>query len=203
MNPDEHGGRLPRPRPEELSQEQREVYDMIVGGPRAGARRVSPLTDEAGRLEGPFNAMLFSPPLGTALQAVGAAVRYATELSDRERELAILRVAAHAESSFEWLAHEQIGRAAGLTDADLDTVLGGPASDTLSASETTVLDLVSALLVHRDADDRQWAHAVAALGLVKAVELVTLVGYYQTLELGLRVFRVPLPAGQHGRWGQP
>ena len=39
----------------------------------------------------------------------------------------------------------RFGRAAGLTEADLDAVLGGQASDTLSAGETAVLDLVSAL----------------------------------------------------------
>ena len=35
-----------------------------------------PLTDEGGRLEGPFNAMLFSPAVGHALQALGGALRY-------------------------------------------------------------------------------------------------------------------------------
>ena len=61
MNPDEQRWAATAAAARELSQEQREVYDMIVGGPRAGARRVSPLTDEAGRLEGAVQRQAVQP----------------------------------------------------------------------------------------------------------------------------------------------
>jgi 4-carboxymuconolactone decarboxylase len=41
-----------------------------------------------------------------------------------------------------------------------------------------------------DLDDAQYAVAVAALGERALVELSTLVGYYATLALQLRIFRV-------------
>ena len=50
--------------------------------------RAVDLVDEDGRLEGPFNAFLLQPRLGGPLQALGAAVRYGTSLSDRAREIA-------------------------------------------------------------------------------------------------------------------
>jgi 4-carboxymuconolactone decarboxylase len=41
-----------------------------------------------------------------------------------------------------------------------------------------------------DLDDEQYAAAIAALGEQALVELSTLVGYYATLALQLRIFRV-------------
>ena len=76
--------RLPGLRPDDLNEEQAQVYRAIAGGPRASGP--FPLTDEKGHLRGPFNAMLLSPPVGLTLQAVGASVRYNTVLTDRVRE---------------------------------------------------------------------------------------------------------------------
>jgi hypothetical protein len=99
--------------PADLDDQQRALYDAIAGGPRAAGPRLFALTDAAGRLNGPFNAMLFAPEVGTALQDLGAAIRYRSSLTARIREMAILAVAAHWDSAFERYAHEAVGRAAG------------------------------------------------------------------------------------------
>ena len=52
-----------------------------------------------------------------------------------------------------------------------------------------------ALTARGDLDDEEYAGAVAALGLPMVFELLTLVGYYATLALQLRVFRVAAPDG--------
>ena len=44
-----------------------------------------------------------------------------------------------------------------------------------------------------DLDDAEYAEAVGHLGPSGLFELLTLVGYYATLALQLRVFRVPAP----------
>src|SRR5579875_2351456 len=94
--------RLPLLDPASLDPAQEELRARIADGPRAADRSRSPIADERGRLLGPFNAMLFNPELGDPLQGLGAALRYRTSLSDRQRELAILRLAATLESGFEW-----------------------------------------------------------------------------------------------------
>ena len=45
-------------------------------------------------------------------------------------------------------------------------------------------------LLDGDLDDARWAEASTALGDAVVFELTTLVGYYSTLALQLRVFRV-------------
>jgi alkylhydroperoxidase family enzyme len=187
-------GRAPWPRPDELDGARRELYEAIVGGPRA-AESAFALVDPDGRLEGPFNAMLISPALGSAVQSVGAAIRYHASLTDREREIAILALAAARRSSFEWYAHERVGRRVGLTDTELAALLEATSPSTFTPAERTVHEATQALVSRRDLDDEQYDAAMTNLGLEKVGELVTLVGYYDHLALALEVWRTPLPAG--------
>jgi 4-carboxymuconolactone decarboxylase len=209
------GARIPKLAPSTLDAEQRSLYDAIAGGRRAQGPQLFRLTDEAGRLEGPFNAFLLQPRLGAALQALGSSVRYDTGLDDRCREIAILTVAAHWRSDFEWYAHEAVARAAGLTTPDLAAIraahgvsdldapgasdLDGPSAGapsapaTLSVLEAVVARTTAALLTRGDLTDPEYRTATDHLGPDGLFELLTLVGYYSALALQLRVFRVPAP----------
>ena len=178
--------------PASLDDDQQVVYDAVAGGPRAAGPQLFRLVDEAGGLEGPFNAFLLQPRLGLALQAVGSAVRYETTLSDRVREIAILVVATHRDSAFEWHAHEAVGRHVGLGDTELSAVREHR-YEALPADEQLPARVAHQLLDAGDLDDATYAAAVEALGLPQLFELLTLVGYYDTLALQLRVFRVAAP----------
>ena len=126
-------GRIPWPTPDELTDEQRAVQHAITSGPRASGAPAFSLTDDEGRLHGPFNAMLLAPQVGLAMQELGGALRYRTSLTDREREIAILQVAVARRSEFEWYAHERVGVRAGLTDDELADLLRGELPATFSA----------------------------------------------------------------------
>lgn len=189
------GSRLFPLSPAELDQDQRALYDAITGGPRASGPRLFPLVDEAGHLQGPFDAMLRSPAVGTALQAVGAAVRYRTVLTPRIRELAILAVAAWWGSGYERYAHEAVGRSCGLTEDEMSAVAAGDTPPLDDPDERVVLFAVHALLSTGDLDDETYAEVVARMGERGIFELTTLVGYYSTLALQLQVFRVSSPNG--------
>jgi alkylhydroperoxidase family enzyme len=140
--------------------------------------------------------MLVSPGVGLALQDLGAAVRYRTGLSDRAREIAILALAMLRSSDFEWYAHERVGRRAGLTDEELDSLLVGAEPPSLSPTEKALLRTTRALATDADLDDEAFMAAEAALGREQLAELIVLVGYYDLLALSLRVWRTPLPVGE-------
>ena len=180
----------------DLDDGQRTLYQDLVGGPRGQGPQLFALRDEQGRLEGPFNAMLLSPPLGSALQALGARVRYSSRLGDRARELAILTVGYAWNSDFEVYSHERIARAAGLTEAELTAVRTGRFTALDDPAERTVATLAQALVKRSDLTDEEYQAGCQALGEDGLFELTTLVGYYATLALQLRVFRVPLPGDQ-------
>ena len=174
--------------PDELSPEQSALYAAITGGPRAQGPQHFALTSADGSLRGPFDVMLRSPAVGTAQQELGAAIRYRTAFTDRMRELAILLVAAHWDSAFERESHEAIARALGFSEAELAAVRALHVSGFPDA-ERVVGDAVLDLLDGDLADDA-WDAASAALGVDGVFELTALVGYYSTLALQLRVFRV-------------
>ncbi|MEU4486776.1 carboxymuconolactone decarboxylase family protein [Streptomyces purpurascens] len=174
--------------PGELDQQQTEVYRAITGGPRVAGPQAFSLTDEEGRLRGPFNAMLLSPPVGLAVQAVGAAVRYESVLTDRVREMAILVVAAEWGSAFEREAHEAVGRTRGLTEAELRTLRAGGLPDLPDPAERAALLATAALTQDGALSDQEYYDTVAVWGERGLFELTTLVGYYALLALQLRVF---------------
>ena len=184
--------RIPKLTPDQFDDQQRALYAAIVGGPRATGPAVQ-LTDENGALEGPFNAMLLHPPIGDALQRLGATLRYRGALSDRAREIAILTVAAHWRSGFEQYAHERIGRLSGLAEPEIDALRAGSEPRLDDPEEAACLTATRRLLQHGTLSDSEYRQAAAALGPAKLFELTTLVGYYQLLALQLRVFDVETP----------
>jgi alkylhydroperoxidase family enzyme len=139
--------------------------------------------------------MLVSPEVGSAMQELGAAIRYRSGLTARAREIAILELSALRRSAFEWYAHERVGKQSGLTDAEIAALHDGVAAPTLDAAETLVRNLVRTLVRERDLDDATFAAASQALGERMLMDLVALVGYYDLLALSLRVWRTPLPEG--------
>ncbi len=194
-------GRIPWLTPAELDEEQRAVHHAITAGPRVSSAPAFSLTDDEGRLHGPFNAMLLAPRVGLALQELGGALRYRTSLTDREREIAILQVAVARRCEFEWYAHERVGARAGLTGGELDSLSRGEVPETLAPDEALVHRSVRALLDRRDLDDDEYA-AAETLGTDRLAELVMLVGYYDSLSLLLGVFRTPLPPDGEPRFDE-
>ena len=65
----------------------------------------------------------------------------------------------------------------------------------LAGRESVVARTAAALVARGDLDDAEYREAVDHLGPAGLFELLTLVGYYATLALQLRVFRVPAPDG--------
>lgn len=186
--------RLARLAPDRLDVAQRQLYDAITGGPRASGPQHFALTSPDGSLNGPFDAFLRSPTLGAALQEVGAALRFRSVLSDRVRESAILLVSTHWDSEFERYAHEAVGAACGLSATDLAELRRGELPRSADAVERSRLEVVQALL-RGDLTDGEWERLVPAVGEQEVFELTTLVGYYATLAMQLRVFRVGAPTG--------
>lgn len=193
-------GRLPAPTRADLTDESRVVYDAITTGPRAANGLPPAVADADGRLQGPFNAMVHaSPGVGDALQRLGAEIRYGSALSDRHRELAILTVAAHRRCEFEWAAHAGLGSKSGLSDDILEGVARGDAGF-FEHDDALVHRAVTELVSGRDLSQDTYEKVSEVLGLSGAVDLVILVGYYDSLALTIRAFRAPLPNDADPTW---
>jgi len=190
---------------DEMTADQLGLYREILSGPRGqGPRAVQTSSGDSG-LAGPFNAMLYAPAVGHALQELGAAIRFRTQLTPRIRETAILVVAQAWDSGYERASHEPIGREAGLTEPEIEALRTGEDPKFADQQEQVAYSVARALTgtegpgasggsgIPADLDDEQYAAALASLGAEGLVELSTLVGYYSTLALQMRIFRVPAP----------
>jgi 4-carboxymuconolactone decarboxylase len=85
------------------------LYDSLVASEvawaeGAGVRAIAP--DET--LLGPFNALLFTPILGTAQVGVFRADKASTSLSRRVHEIVVLTVGAAWRSEYELYAHSAV-----------------------------------------------------------------------------------------------
>jgi 4-carboxymuconolactone decarboxylase len=174
--------------PAELTTEQSALYTAITSGPRSRGPQHFALSAPDGSLRGPFDLMLRSPAVGAAQQELGAAIRYRTALTDRQRELAILLVAARWDSAFERESHEPVALAAGFSDDDLRAIRAQDVS--VFGDDEHIVGVTVSALLDGDLSDDEWGAASAALGPEGVYELTALVGYYGTLALQLRVFRV-------------
>ncbi|MBW4032928.1 MAG: carboxymuconolactone decarboxylase family protein [Acidobacteria bacterium] len=183
------GQRLPPLRPESLDDAQRALYDEISGGPRSAGGHFA-LRDHVGALTGPFNAMLLAPSIGTPLQQLGSAIRYGGTLPDRARELAILLVARADGSAFERYAHERVGAAIGMTEAELAAIQSGDVHIFTDPEEQLIIQLVSEILDSGNVTEARYREAVDAHSAAWLFELTTLVGYYRLLALQLKIFGV-------------
>jgi 4-carboxymuconolactone decarboxylase len=147
-------------------------------------------------MKGPFNALLYSPTVGDAIQQVGQMVRFETSIPPPLRELAILCVAAKWRAQYEWWAHEKIARSEGLTSTVIASVKSGTIPAFTSPDESIVYRFVQELLEQQQISDKLYAQAVNLLGETGVTELVALLGYYTLVSMLLNTFEVPLPEGE-------
>lgn len=176
---------------DELTDEQRTLYDAILGG-RQGINTLTPLTDARGALLGPFDPILRTPAVGTAISRLGLALRNETSLPRRVTEAAILTTAVRWAAEFEWYAHAAIVRDAAMIDED---DLSAIRQATAPADEEIALAWRAANAV---LDGQRIAaplaeDVIARWGERGLVELCTMVGHYTHLALLMRALAIEPP----------
>ena len=189
--------KLPIVTAEQLSEDQERVWQIVTDGRRGTA---ADLTDDAGGLVGPFNAMLVSPRVGQHLAALGEVLRFDTSLSRDVVELATIVVGARWRSNFEWAAHSRLALRAGIAPEVVEAIRQGRDPVFTDGTSAAVYRLVTELLADGRVGDDTYEEVAAVVGDVGIVELVALVGYYCLICFSLNTFEVPLRAGEAPAW---
>jgi 4-carboxymuconolactone decarboxylase len=167
---------------EDMTAEQRQVYDAVVSGPR-------------GKVEGPLRAALHRPELAEKWQQFGAALRYGTSLSPRLSELAILITARAWDSQFEWYAHAPHARRAGLAPEVIEAVRTGARPEFANADERALYDYVTELQQTHSVSEGTYQRALELFDVIGLVELTALTGYYSMVAMTLNAHEIPMPEG--------
>jgi 4-carboxymuconolactone decarboxylase len=175
--------RLPDIVVEELTPDQRRVYDAILSGPR-------------GVVQGPLRVWLNSPDLADRAQALGAFCRYGTTLPPRLSELAIITTGAFWKAGFEWAVHAPIALRTGLDPEAIEAIRKGETPNLTRADEAAVYDFTSELLRDRKISEATYRRADKELGARALVDLVGILGYYGLISMTIVAFDVPVPEGE-------
>jgi 4-carboxymuconolactone decarboxylase len=127
-----------------------------------------------------FRAMAHSPEITRRIGAVGAFVRFDTDLPPRLRETVILAVAGRWGCAYEELHHRPLAARLGVDAASIDALLTGAPSDeqlgALAPLEATAVRYGLALVRDGQAPAALADELRAALGERGLVELTALVG---------------------------
>ena len=175
-------GRIPIPAADDLSDEQRAIYDSIGSGKR-------------GEVPDLFMALMHNPTLADRTQALGVLLRYDTTLEPRLSELAILLVARHWACPYEWHYHEPEALKGGLAENIVEAIRTGARPKFENDDEKVVRAYTRELLTNRRVSDETYDRARDMFNDRGVVELTALIGYYSMIAMTLCEHRVPLPGG--------
>ena len=124
----------------------------------------------------------------------GSKLLYGGKLSDRHREMLILRTAQRWESPYEWGQHVLGALSCGMTSEDIDRIRAFPAWDG-DDFEACLLRAVDELHDCHAISDATWEILAEHYNYRQLIELTFVVGHYGMLAYFLNSARVRLESG--------
>lgn len=122
----------------------------------------------------------------------------AGRLPARERELLILRTGWLCQAEYEWAQHVIIGRAAGLSDEEIDRIKAGPDAGGWDPFEATLLRAADELHAKARMDEATWSELADHYDEQQLIEVPMVVGHYHMVAFTLNSLGVPLEEGVEG-----
>jgi alkylhydroperoxidase family enzyme len=182
---------LPRIQPvdlDALDDDQSEALAPMLGG--------RDVTRSGGHILNIFRTLVHAPKALTAFLAWGGYIlSRRNSLSERDRELVILRVGYNCRSGYEFTQHSRIGLDAGLTEAEVEAIKAGPDDPSWNESDRAMLRATDDLTRDFHVSDASWS-ALSFLTDKQKMDLVMTVGQYTQVSMMLNSFGVQLDPGQ-------
>jgi 4-carboxymuconolactone decarboxylase len=178
--------------PEQLTSEQRTLYDDMRSGIEASFKGFATVRDD-GALTGPWNPWLHEPQFGKPVWELTKALAAKPSLPPAVREVAILVTGAHFRSAYELYAHVIAAENRGLTDEKLATIVAGQRPGDLTRQEAVAYDVAASLVGGGVLPELTYRAAIDIFGPHGAAELMQLVGLYCLVSVTLNAFDVPVP----------
>ncbi|HEX3535871.1 MAG TPA: carboxymuconolactone decarboxylase family protein [Stellaceae bacterium] len=163
-----------------LSDAQRRIWNECKSGPR-------------GSVPPPVHVWLKSPGLADNAHKLGAHVRFGTQFTQKQTEIAILMTARYWTAQFEWAAHVRLARNAGVPQEVIDAIAERRTPSFTDPDDQLVYDFCQDYYDDHRVDDSTYNRVVARFGEQGIVDLAGLIGYYSFVSVTLNTFEVPTP----------
>ncbi len=178
---------------DQLTAEQRTLYEAIRSGPRS--KLANSGASQPGPLGGPFNVWLRSPGIGDCIQRLGEEIRFRSSLPAKLNELAIIIAGRIWTSHYEWHAHCKLALEAGLDPSIAQDIAENRRPGKMDEDETIVYDFSMELHKSQGVSDATYKRAVDRFGERGVMDIIAANGFYTLVSMCLNVDRTPLPAG--------
>jgi alkylhydroperoxidase family enzyme len=139
-----------------------------------------------------LGTLAIHPALARAFNTFNGHLLFATTLSQRQRELLVLRVAALRGAAYEWAQHAVLASDVGIDSDELERIKTGAAAVGWSPLDEAMLRAVDELVLDAKISDPTWKTLSADLDEQQLMDLVFTVGAYDALAMAFRSFGVQL-----------
>lgn len=144
-----------------------------------------------------FRMVAWRPEALRPFLQLGGAILGDPEIDARTRETAILRVAHPTQASYEWAQHEQIGRSAGLTDAEIKAIRSDDPGAGLDADGALAARVAEEITRDVRLSDEALELLLDRYGPRGAASLILCAGYYNLVSRFLESTRVELESEEN------
>lgn len=161
-------------------------------------RRILNRVQMNGRVLNIFRTLAHHPKLLERWMVFGVHVLNKSTLAPREREMAILRIGWLCRSEYEWGQHVLIGKAAGLSDEEIERIKAGADAEGWSEPEAAVLRAVDELHAEAFISDPTWRALSSHFNQQQMLDLIFAVGQYNLVSMALNSLGVRRDEGVPG-----
>jgi AhpD family alkylhydroperoxidase len=155
---------------------------------------VAPKEDGRARPMHLLGVMAHHPALTRAFFTFNGHSLMATTLTERQRELLVLRTAALQSCAYEWLQHVPMARDAGLSDQEIANIAFGPEAP-WPALDRALLQAADELVGNGVVSDDTWEALETSLDTQQLLDVIFTVGAYCTLAWMMRSVDLALEDG--------
>ena len=126
------------------------------------------------------------PKLTAAYHVFNGQVQFGTTLTQRQRELLVLRVAVVRDCEYEWAQHAVIAGDVGLSAEEIGRVPQGPDAAGWSVLDAALLRAADELVESARISDATWSALRDELEVPQVMDVIFTVGAYETLAMFIR-----------------
>lgn len=145
-----------------------------------------------------LGVMAHHPALAQAYFTFNGHLLLGTTLSERHRELLVMRVAAVRKCGYEWAQHLFVARDAGLTDEEIGRIAYGPEAPFWNQLEAGMLSAVDELIDDGVIGEQTWQTLAAELDTQQLLDLIFTVSGYDTLARMFSSLQLPIDSDIDG-----
>jgi 4-carboxymuconolactone decarboxylase len=138
-----------------------------------------------------FKVLMNNPKLTRSWSRFAGHILGGQSLPARDREILILRIGWLNQAPYEWEQHVRIGKAAGLTDDEIDRISKGPKLG-WDKHEAALLQAADDLYENSVVSDETWKQLSARYSIEQMMDAVFTIGQYNLVSWALNSFGVPL-----------